>query len=174
MTTNLRCAVCEAYVTAGTVCRPDADRGLGILGELASWAEELRLTASGIRGARASDRRATRVDPPGVVDEARLDLAERLDVARQQWYACAWADGCDDLLAAGGYFVPGWHLGGAFAAAMIAAERAALDTLDPDEAVLREAKARQARHAASSGVRAGTLRLAEALASPGLQGRHAV
>lgn len=147
MSIPLQCGTCGVRISAGYLCRADVDRALAIHAELPGWAEELDATSAGIRGQRAVERRATRVDPPGVVDEARRELARWLDDAHAAWCQAASSDGCDDLRSAGGYFAAGWSRGPAFAAAMVAAEQRALGVLDPDEAVLREQRARQARHA---------------------------
>lgn len=148
MTTRLECGVCRVTISAGTTCRPDSDRALGIFGELDWWAQELVATASGIRGQRPVERRATRVHAAGVVDENRLELAEWVIEARAAWQDTATRDGCDDLATSGAYFVGGWGRGPAFVAAMLGVESRVLGLLDPDECVLREQRARVARHAA--------------------------
>lgn len=155
MTITLRCATCTVPLASGYVCRVDADRALGIHAELHGWAVELAATASGIRGRRAVERTATRVDPAGVVDEARLELARWLDDAASAWSDAAAGDGCDTLALAGRYFVTGWSLAGGFVAAMTAAEQRALGILDPDEAVLRAQRAKVAQHTAGARMAGG-------------------
>lgn len=155
MTLALHCATCAVPITSGYVCRTDADRGLAVHAELPLWAVELAATASGIRGQRNVERTATRVDPAGVVDEARLELSRWLDEAAAAWSVAASDDGCDSLADAGRYFVAGWHRAGAFVAAMVAAEQRALGCLDPDEAVLRAQRARVAQHAAGARMSGG-------------------